>query len=810
MITLSSEYQYIGRSNGVKASGSNFYYYILLYAKTSADVSTGSHLVSVKMRLAVTANATFYKWRTDGSVVVNGKSAFSWSNQQIPASAWSNSPSITEGGVTYKHYVDLKEGALDVVTNYAEKEIVISTSWQRRSVSSPPKWLPSTTKAKASISVLLPKLGDPAPVEPDEPVEPVEPVEVSYSGITVYADDALVYDSRVEDFDLLGLKITKGINVGGTAEIILPPEHPAYNYFVGHRTVVTIYRGNVLRFRGRALYYADNSFGHRTVTCEGEMCFLRDSINRPYTYQATPRSCFVTLINQHNSQIDPEKRFTVGSVTVTDPNDYIRVESESAETTLDTLNKLLERCGGYIKFTTEADGSRVIHWLESLGQRSGQSIEFGENLLDFSSTGANTTSLATGIIPYGAKDEKTEKRVTIASVNGGEDYLLADDAVAVRGIIMTTQTWDDVTEPANLLKKARAYLDDNKVFITSLELTALDLSYLDKELDTFYVGDFIRVVSAPHGVNEDFQLSQMTEDLLNPANSQIVLGKDIQSLTGADAAGDRKGQSGLDAVKVSYTSDLNAVATSVEARVLAQTDSRYVKPESLVVYVTQDQLAGCVTPEQLAGLATTEALDAEVSARAGIINKVNGVVNISGGAPVKILGGKVEIDGTEIHLGKEARFPNGSGIRIADKDGNSYYVLRVDNANSCVVGNDYTNLYLRGKDAVYLYKTGAAVTSDRRHKNTIEALPEAYEQMLDKLTPVRFKYNDRGDTYHVGFVAQEVEEALTAAGLERADFGGFVDVSGDGTNLGLAYDEFVGLLLQKIRRLEKRIEALED
>ena len=44
---------------------------------------------------------------------------------------------------------------------------------------------------------------------------------------------------------------------------------------------------------------------------------------------------------------------------------------------------------------------------------------------------------------------------------------------------------------------------------------------------------------------------------------------------------------------------------------------------------------------------------------------------------------------------------------------------------------------------------------------------------------------------------------------EAVDFGGFVDVTGDGSNLGIAYDEFIGLLLEKIRRLETRIDELE-
>lgn len=604
--------------------------------------------------------------------------------------------------------------------------------------------------------------------------------------IQVFADGVLTYDSRLTRLDLLGLKTTIGLNVGGTAEITMPMGHPAYNSYISHRTLVTIYRDGKLRFRGRSLYNADSFYGQRTITCEGELCFLRDSISRPESYSSTPERILRALINAHNAQVDDFKQFTLGTVTV--PDETIKLPVENAETTLATVNKLLEACGGYIVFTDAEDGTRAINWLQELTSRSSQVIEFGENLLDFSSTGANTKALATGIIPYGAKTS-TKKRLTIESVNDGKDYIIAEDAKAIRGIIMTTATWDDVTEASVLLTKARAYLEDAKVFITSLELTALDLSYLDKDIDSFSAGDMIRVVSLPHGIDEDFQLTQLTEDLLNPEKSKVTMGKDIQSLTGADVAGDKTTQSAIDktASQMGEPVDVDAVASVVE----------------------QNMVGKYVTPDQLTGYASQAALDAEVSARAGAINKVNGVVNISGGAPINILGGKIDINGSEINFGKEVRFLNGLGIRIADKDGNFYYVLRVDDANSCVVGNDYTNLYLRGKDAVYLYKTGAVVTSDQREKNSVEELPEAYMAMLDKLTPMRFKYNGRGDRYHVGFIAQDVEQAMTEAGLDHEAFGGFVDLNGDGSHLGLAYDEFIGLLLQKIRRLEKRLDEME-
>ena len=356
--------------------------------------------------------------------------------------------------------------------------------------------------------------------------------------IKVYLDGASIYNSRTDDTRLLTLKVTTGVNKAGTAEITMPPGHPAYDLFTGYRSVVNIYRRGALLFRGRALYTADDFYNCRTITCEGERCFLSDSVMRPYLYQDTPAAIFTDIIAQHNAQQEADKTFEVGTVTVTDPNDYVRLESESAEQLSATIDKLLERCGGYIVFTSNAKGKRCINWLASLDYRSDQTIEFGENLLDFARSNADT-DLATAILPYGAKDEETGKRVTIESVNDGLNFIQDDDAVALRSTVFKTVTWDDVTEPANLLTKAQQYLATSKMVITSLSLSAVDLSALDKDIDTFQVGDRVQVVSKPHSVNDIFLLQERTYDLLNPANDKVSLGKDLTTLTGANVAGQK-------------------------------------------------------------------------------------------------------------------------------------------------------------------------------------------------------------------------------------------------------------------------------
>jgi phage minor structural protein len=418
--------------------------------------------------------------------------------------------------------------------------------------------------------------------------------------VQVYADGVLIYDSRIQELALLGLTIETGLEIAGAASIIMPPDHFAYGSFISYRTEVTIYRDNLLLFRGRPLYPSDDFLRRRTITCEGERCFLRDGVMRPYMLQGSPADLFAYVIGLYNAQVEAFKQFKVGTVTVTDPNDYISLENESAESFADTVVKLVERCGGYITFTTDGEGDRCINWLADVGYANNQVVEFGENLLDFSRTGENT-DLATVIVPYGAKDEISGARITIESVNEGLDFIQDNDAVALRGVVAKAVYWDDITEPANLLTKARQYLNESKQAITSLVLTAVDLSIIDKNIDSFRVGDIIRVRSRPHGVDDDYRLTDRKMDLLNPAADRITLGKSLASLTGADAAGDRRSSFELQKIERSmvagYTLDVAAQieAVKVEMTSLIQQTGDAIQLEVREQYATNDAVTSAIS-----------------------------------------------------------------------------------------------------------------------------------------------------------------------------------------------------------------------
>lgn len=413
--------------------------------------------------------------------------------------------------------------------------------------------------------------------------------------IKVYADEQLIYAAQMPGYELSDLQVTVSATSSGMATITMPPGHPAVDSFTSYKTVVTIYRRELLLFRGRALYVTDDFYNRRTVTCEGERGFLHDSIVRPYLYQDSPATIFADLIALHNSQVDASKAFTVGTVTATDANDYVRLESLTAEQTSVVLDKLVERVGGYIVFTTNNEGQRVINWYADPGYRSDQVIEFGNNLLDFSRTGEGT-ELATVIIPYGTEDMETGERLTIESVNDGLDFIQDDEAVALRGFIARAVYWDDVTEPQNLLTKARQYLAKAKNMVTTLQLTAVDLSALDKDIDTFQVLDLVRVRSKPHNVDEDFLLTERTYDLLQPDLDTIVLGKEVLTLTGADAAGDRDAQNSLHktetSIRTDYTNNIAQIVqeTKLTLTSLIQQTEEMIKLELSKTFATNDEV----------------------------------------------------------------------------------------------------------------------------------------------------------------------------------------------------------------------------
>lgn len=353
----------------------------------------------------------------------------------------------------------------------------------------------------------------------------------------VYCDGLPLYSSKLDGLKIFSPSVELEVNKTGSFVFTLYPSHPYYGMVRKMKSMVTVYQGDYLLFKGRVLDEEIGFHNERKVTCEGELAFLLDSIQRPYDYTGTIEGFLNLLIDSHNSQVEESKWFTVGNVTVTDPNDYIvRANIDYVSVWEEMQKKLLDLLGGYI--VVRHDGYiNYIDYLQDFTLLSPQKISFGRNLLDLKRI-VKGADIATALIPLGAKlkdDEgrDTDERLTIQSVNGGVDNLVDNDAVAKYGYIVKVNVWDDVTEPANLKVKGQAYLNELVKLPESIELTAADLATVNTSFSSFHLGTYVSVSSGPHGLNQNFLVRKLSLNLLDPAANKLTLGGLYSGLTGA-------------------------------------------------------------------------------------------------------------------------------------------------------------------------------------------------------------------------------------------------------------------------------------
>lgn len=349
----------------------------------------------------------------------------------------------------------------------------------------------------------------------------------------IFADDTLIYDSTLEDYKLAKGQVSLEAGRAGSFVFAIYPDHPYYDRFVRMRTIITVHKAGRIVFRGRVLSDVTDFRNCKTITCEGELGFLQDSLARPFSHDGAPAVLFQKFIREHNEQVDEFKRFTIGDVTVVDNNDTIIRSSTDYGTTLNSVTTALtgSSLGGYIHVTHGEDGTDptpTIHWLADFETQASQCIEFGENLRNYTKT-VNGAEMATAIVPLGAQTGTDGTRLNIKEANGGKDYLASAEAVALRGWIIKPVIWDDITLVPNLKSKAEKYLVEVVKQSTTIELNAIDLHLLDRSIESFHVCEYVQVKSAPHGLDTVMLCTRQTLDLLKPENDVLVLGYTVAS-----------------------------------------------------------------------------------------------------------------------------------------------------------------------------------------------------------------------------------------------------------------------------------------
>lgn len=332
-------------------------------------------------------------------------------------------------------------------------------------------------------------------------------------------------------------------NTAGSFSFDIYRDNPLYETIADRgQQVITVKRDTDVLWKGRILSTETGFDGTISVTAEGELGYLDDTIQRPAEYHnETVRSFLVKLINAHNAKAGADKQFTVGSVTVTDSNNSLYRYTNWESTLAAIKDKLLDRLGGHLRIRY-VGSTRYLDYLADSPKTADQSIDFGENLMDYVET-RDGTEIATVCIPLGAQlEEKSagypealEERLTIESVNSGSDEIALGEAVSKYGRITRTVTFDDVHTAQILMDKGEEWLTNNQFETVKLEVTAVDLAGFGLAETPFDLLDRIHCYSSIHGLNRTFPLLQMTIHPLEPESDTFTLGNVEKTFTASIA-----------------------------------------------------------------------------------------------------------------------------------------------------------------------------------------------------------------------------------------------------------------------------------
>ena len=353
----------------------------------------------------------------------------------------------------------------------------------------------------------------------------------------VYCGNRILFDGITEELQLQSADLDMELGKTGSFEFTIYPTNPNYDA-VAPMAMVSVSRNYETIYTGRVLKIKYGFYNEKQVACEGALAFLLDSMIEPHLFENSFVSYFNFILVEHNAQVEPEKQFVRGNVTVAEFMPY-RVEEKEYRSAFDALNsRMVESSGGYLSVRYE-NGNRYLDFLSPTADAtnvSGQTIEVGKNLLDISREFAGE-KVFTAIIPLGAKIEGTDERLDIKSVNSGLPYFVNQTAAALYGKIYRQVIFDNITNPYTLLTTASEYLLENYTGETSIEITAADLSGVDYTIDSFRVGQWVKVNVGHHFDNETqtFLIKKLNINLLSPADTKIVIGEVKKGLSEAVA-----------------------------------------------------------------------------------------------------------------------------------------------------------------------------------------------------------------------------------------------------------------------------------
>lgn len=359
-----------------------------------------------------------------------------------------------------------------------------------------------------------------------------------------YVDGRLLFAAGMPGYEIVDGTISEAVGSASSATIKLPPSNVMRDVPVKRASVISIRKDGAEVFRGSVVDTTTDLRGMRTYSIDSAMMWLADICKPPHTINAMPVSTYLgALVTQYNAGCLAGKQVKLGKVGASLPS--ITMSASEYKSMLDLAKEAASVSGGELRIRY-ADGAVYLDCLASYDHRCSQTVELRKNLLGLTDE-IDGADLVTRVYPVG------KGGLTIEDINGGQVYLVNAAAEGIYGRIDGTLRAD--TDDASVLKAtAASYLAQHSGLSRGIQVTAADLSAQDIMIESFAIGDSVRVVSPPHGIDTIMQVSKLDTSLVGNKSS-MTIGWGKKSLTGSvSSSGGRStstspgGSSGADTI----------------------------------------------------------------------------------------------------------------------------------------------------------------------------------------------------------------------------------------------------------------------
>ena len=409
----------------------------------------------------------------------------------------------------------------------------------------------------------------------------------------ILCDSYVFYDPRLPELFVFEPDLTQKKNEQGELTFTIPKEHPHYGVLEKLKSRIKVYRDDTLIWVGRAIEDERDLYENRKVVVEGALAFLLDSILCPLAMDGTAAEVWVYILTQHNAQVNANQRIGIGNCDLTGSISIATKDYLSAWQVMKTC--LLDSLGGYQIVRFDEDDNPVLDYLSDVPDTSTQRIEFGENLIDLVLT-KNASETYTACIPLGAAlrdidpESESDARLTIASVNEGQDFLIDTALAAEYGVIFAPSgltTWDEITDSTILMNKGRDWLGGTGArFKQTIKLSAVDLHNADANVESFHFLDKVVVSCGTLCPEETYVLSELTIPLNNPASTGIVLGDSRPSLIGEEVRQNASVKNRIESIEADYTT--HGEIKEIVQEQLAQNTSILQSAQQIIMTALED------------------------------------------------------------------------------------------------------------------------------------------------------------------------------------------------------------------------------